>query len=114
MREENGEKYDVEAENADFEQTVTELCKQYNIKCHFTNSEFIMITTRAGYWRLEYWSNGTIKIYHNNYNPELGLLYKKSGRFDEGFHIHKINVQNIKEALEYIYIHDTTYLDPGN
>jgi len=70
-----------------------------------------MITTKAGYWRIECKSNDIIKIYHNNHNPDMGILYTKSGGFAEGFHKHQFSTQSIRDALEYINEHERNYLD---
>ena len=114
MKGKKGEKNDSDAENKRFEQVVWELCRQYNFKCRFTNSDLIMITTRIGYWRLECKSNYPIKIYHNNHNPDMGIVYKNSKKFNEGFHVQpQICTWSIKEALEYIYNHEKSYLDLG-
>lgn len=116
LKEKKVKKNDNRKRNATFEQVVMELCKQYNLKCKVSES-IIFITTNIGNWRLICKGN-VIKVYHNNHNPDMGVFLKRHGKFNEGFHSQtqiqtQIQTNNIREAIEYIYNHDKSYLNAG-
>lgn len=96
-------------ENHFSENTVRNICKNYEMKCEFCDG-IVFIQTPISSWRI-YHEQGKIKeIFHKNLRiASIKISRKSNHNVNEGFHIQKLDFDNIYDVLPYIFQHDKRY-----
>lgn len=94
-----------------FIDSILKMCSQYKMTANFDDANgIVIINSGIAYWKIYHIHGTIINIYHENYHIVKKKNCKnKRIKWDNGFHIQKVNIDNFEDALLYIHNHDKNF-----
>lgn len=92
------------------EEEFTEYCAKRNIQCSF-GVGIVYLRTPAAHWKIEHEGTDVHCILHENRRPHTDFVTRLRSA-NGSFHQQQVKVEDIYEAVRYIYGHDRQALKP--